>query len=201
MLTLYDFAASGNGYKVRLLLNQLGIPYRYMETDILKGETRTEEFQAINPNGKIPAVVLEDGRVLCESNAILYYFARDTAYFPGDAYRQAQALQWLFFEQYSHEPAIAVSRFIRHYLPADHPRRSELPLLQPRGHAALRVMEQTLRAQPFLVGEDYSIADIGLYAYTHVADEGGFELTAYPGIRAWLERVRQQPGHVAIHHT
>jgi len=201
MLTLYDFAASGNGYKVRLLLNQLSIPYRYVETDILKGATRTEEFLAINPNGKIPAVVLEDGRVLCESNAILYHFARDTALFPEDVYRQAQALQWLFFEQYSHEPAIAVSRFIRHYLPADHARWAELPLLQPRGHAALRVMEQTLRTQPFLVGEDYSIADIGLYAYTHVADEGGFDLAGYPGIRDWLARVRTQPGHVTMAQT
>ena len=198
MLTLYDFPASGNGYKVRLLLRQLGIDFRYVQTDILKGETRSAEFLAINPNGKIPAVVLNDGRSLCESNAIMYYFARDTGLFPDDPYRQAQVLQWLFFEQYSHEPAIAVSRFIRHYLPADHPRQAELAGLQSRGHAALGVMEKALAGRDFLVGEDYTIADIGLYAYTHVADEGGFELAGYPAIRDWLVRVRAQPGHVPI---
>lgn len=198
MLTLYDFLSSGNGYKVRLLLGQLGIAYRYVETDILKGETRTAEFLAINPNGKIPTVVLEDGRVLSESNAILYYFARDTPLFPEERYHQAQVMQWLFFEQYTHEPAIAVSRFICHFLPSDHPRQAELDTLRTRGYAALGVMEATLADHPFLVGGGYSIADIALYAYTHVADEGGFDLEEFPGIRAWLARVREQPRYLPI---
>ena len=174
MLTLYDFLSSGNGYKCRLLLHQLGIPYRRVELDILTGETRTPEFLAKNPNGRVPALELEDGTLLAESDAILCYLADGTPFLPADRLARAQVLQWLFFEQYSHEPFIAVARFIHHLLPEDTPRRAELPRLEQGGYAALGVMEQRLTEHPFLVGDRYTIADVALYAYTHVADEGGF---------------------------
>ena len=198
MLTLYDYLSSGNGYKCRLLLAQLGIPYRRVELDILKGETRTTEFLAKNPNGRIPALSLEDGTVLSESDAILFYLAEGTPFLPDDRLGRAQVLQWLFFEQYSHEPFIAVARFIHHLLPPDTPRRAELPRLEQGGHAALGVMERSLADHPFLVADRYTIADIGLYAYTHVAGEGGFDLAGYPGVRAWLARVAGQPRYLPI---
>lgn len=198
MLTLYDYLSSGNGYKCRLLLAQLGIPYRRVELDILKGETRTPEFLARNPNGRIPALELEDGTVLSESDAILFYLAEGTPHLPEDRLGRAQVLQWLFFEQYSHEPFIAVARFIHHLLPPDTPRRAELPRLEQGGHAALGVMERRLADHPFLVADRYTIADIALYAYTHVAGEGGFDLAGYPGVRAWLARVEGQPRHLPI---
>ena len=198
MLTLYDYLSSGNGYKCRLLLHQLGIPFRRVELDILKGETRTPEFLAKNPNGRIPALELEDGTVLAESDAILFYLAEGTPFLPEDRLGRAQVLQWLFFEQYSHEPFIAVARFIRHLLPPDTPRRAELPRLEKGGYAALGVMERRLAAHPFLVADRCTIADIALYAYTHVAHEGGFDLTGYPGIQAWMARLAAQPGHVPI---
>lgn len=198
MLTLYDYLSSGNGYKCRLLLAQLGIPYRRVELDILKGETRTTEFLAKNPNGRIPALSLEDGTVLSESDAILFYLAEGTPFLPDDRLGRAQVLQWLFFEQYSHEPFIAVARFIHHLLPPDTPRRAELPRLEQGGHAALGVMERRLADHPFLVADRYTIADIGLYAYTHVAGEGGFDLAGYPGVRAWLARVAGQPRYLPI---
>ena len=198
MLTLYDYLSSGNGYKCRLLLHQIGIPFRRVELDILKGETRTPEFLAKNPNGRIPALELADGTVLAESNAILFYLAEGTPFLPEDRLGRAQVLQWMFFEQYSHEPFIAVARFIRHLLPPDTPRRAELPRLEQGGYAALGVMERRLAEHPFLVANRYTIADIALYAYTHVADDGGFDLTGFPAVRAWLERVATQPGHVPI---
>jgi glutathione S-transferase len=198
MLTLYDYLSSGNGYKCRLLLHQLGIPYRRMDLDILKGETRTPEFLAKNPNGRIPALELEEGIVLAESDAILFYLAEGTPFLPADRVGRAQTLQWLFFEQYSHEPFIAVARFINHLLPPDTPRRAELPRLEQGGYAALGVMERRLADHPFLVADRYTIADIALYAYTHVADEGGFDLGGYPGVRAWLARVAEQPRHLRI---
>jgi len=198
MPKLYDFLSSGNGYKCRLLLHQLGIGYDRVELDILKGETRTPEFLARNPNGKIPALELDDGTVLTESNAILFYLADGTPFVPHGRVARAQVLQWLFFEQYSHEPFIAVARFILHFLPTDSPRRADLPRLEQGGHAALGVLEQRLADHPFLVADRYTIADIGLYAYTHVAAEGGFDLAAYPAVRAWLDRVADQPGHIEI---
>lgn len=198
MLTLYDFLSSGNGYKCRLLLHQLSMPYTRVELDILKGETRTPEFLARNPNGRVPALELPDGTVLAESNAILFYLADDTPFLPEEKLGRAQALQWLFFEQYSHEPFIAVARFIEHFLPADHPRRTELPRLHQGGRAALAVMERHLEVMPFFVAGRYSIADIGLYAYTHVAHEGGFDLDPYPAVRAWLARVEGQPRYIRI---
>jgi glutathione S-transferase len=198
MLTLYDYLSSGNGYKCRLLLHQLGIPFRRVELDIMRGDTRTPEFLARNPNGRIPALELEDGTVLAESDAILFYLAEGTPFLPEDRLGRAQVLQWMFFEQYSHEPFIAVARYIHHLLPADTPRRAELPRLEQGGNAALDVMERRLARHPFLVDDRYTIADIALFAYTHVADEGGFDLAAYPAIQGWLHCVAAQPGHIAI---
>jgi glutathione S-transferase len=199
-LRLYDYLESGNGYKVRLLLSQLRRPFERVELDILKGETRTPAFLAKNPNGRIPLLELEDGRCIAESNAIQWYLAEGTPFLPNEAFDRACALQWLFFEQYSHEPYIAVPRFWAHAGLMDE-RRDQLPEKIERGNAALRVMEGHLAGRAYFVGERYSIADIALYAYTHVAEEGGFELTPYPAIRAWCDRVRQQPGHIPITHS
>ena len=197
MPTLYDFLPSGNGYKARMMMRRLGIAYRYVEKDIMKGETRTAEFLEINPNGRIPVLVLDDGAALSESDAILYYLAEGTPWWPGDRLARAQVLQWMFFEQYSHETAIAVRRFILHYLPTD-PRAAELPALEKKGYAALGVMERRLAGHDWLVGNRETIADLALYAYTHMADEAGLDLAGYPGIRRWLARVAGQPGHAPI---
>ncbi|HXV24054.1 MAG TPA: glutathione S-transferase family protein [Alphaproteobacteria bacterium] len=198
MLRLYDYYDSGNGYKVRLLLAQLGIAYEYIEKDIMKGETRAPEFLALNPNGRIPVLQLEDGTALAESNAILFYLAEGTPYLPADRLDRARVLQWLFFEQYSHEPYIAVARFLLRHTAADDPRRGMLEQRQKGGYAALDVMEGHLAERLFFVAGRYSIADIALYAYTHVADQGGFELGSYPALRAWLARVEAQPGYVRM---
>ncbi len=198
MITLYDYLPSGNGYKVRLLLHQLEIPFRLVQKDIVKGETRTPDFLAINPNGRIPAVDLGDGRRLAESNAILWYFADGTPFLPADPFERAEVLQWMFFEQYSHEPYVAVARAWLHVFGLDDQRRAQLPEKLEKGYAALGVMERHLDGRTYFVGERYSIADVALYAYTHVADEGSFELTPYPHIRAWLSRVAAQPRYVPI---
>jgi glutathione S-transferase len=198
MFTVYGMADSGNCYKVKLALEQLGKPYRWVEVDSSKGGTQTREFLARNPNGKVPTLQLEDGSYLPESNAILWYLAEGTPLLPEDRLGHARALQWMFFEQYSHEPYIAVARFILRYLPADHPRRAELPRLAERGRHALGVMEQHLAQEPFFAANRYTVADISLYAYTHCARDGGFDLQPYPQVRAWLERVRAQPGHVPL---
>jgi len=198
MLTLYDFLPSGNGYKVRLLLSQLDIPFKLVEKNILKGETRTPEFLAINPDGRIPTVQFDDGRTLAQSNAIIFYFAEGTAFLPNDRFERAQALQWMFFEQYSHEPYIAVARFWIHEL---HKREEWADRLKERwqkGYQALDIMERHLQGHRFFAGDSYSIADISLYAYTHVAEQGDFDLSRYPSIRGWLDRVADQPGHVLI---
>ena len=197
MLRLYDYLASGNAYKVRLLLHQLGIPFERVEMDIVRGETRTPEFLARNPNGRIPTLELEDGTHLAESNAILFYIAEGTPFLPATRFERALVLQWMCFEQYSHEPNIATVRFWYHTELTDE-RRAQLPAKRVLGEAALGVMNGHLRTRRFFVGEAYSAADIALYAYTHVADEGGFDLGPYPAVRAWLERVREQPGHVPI---
>lgn len=198
MYQVYGDRRSGNCYKVVLMLHLLGLEYRWHEVDILAGETQSEAFLAKNPNGKIPVLELEDGTCLWESNAILNFLADGTRFLPSEPRLRTQVLQWQFFEQYSHEPYVAVARFIQLYqgLPAE--RREEYEVCLVRGHKALRVMEQQLQRTPFLVGEDYSIADIALYAYTHVAHEGGFSLDDYPAIQAWLARVAGQPGHIAI---
>ena len=198
MLRLYDYYDSGNGYKVRLLLTQLGLPFAYVETDIMKGETRTPEFLKLNPNGRIPVLQLEDGTTLAESNAIIFYLAEGTRFLPEDKLDRARVLQWLFFEQYSHEPYVAVARFLlRHTEPGD-PRRSMLEQRQKGGLAALKLMDDHLKERPFLVAGRYTIADIALYAYTHVADQGGFDLGPFPALRAWLRRIEAEPGHTPM---
>jgi glutathione S-transferase len=198
MYRLFDFLPSGNGYKVRLLLTQLGIPFELVELDITKGLTRTPEFLAKNPNGRIPTLEIEPGVFLAESNAILFYLAEGTQFFPNDRLERAQALQWMCFEQYSHEPNIATVRFWVTHDQLTPERSAQLDQKRALGHAALGVMEQHLRRHSFFVGERYSIADIALYAYTHVADEGGFDLAPYASVRGWLQRVREQPRHIPI---
>ncbi len=198
MMTVYGFSPSGNCHKLRLLLEQLGKEYRWIETDSARGETRTPEYLAKNPNGKVPMIELEDGRVLVESNAILHWLAEGTGFLPDDRWQKAQALSWMFFEQYSHEPCIAVARFISGWTPADSPRRADLPRLRERGHQALAVMERHLSSHAWFTGERYGIADIALFAYTCVADHGGIALDAYPAIRDWLARVALTPGFVPL---
>lgn len=201
MYRLYDNLSSGNGYKVRLLLTQLGIQFQRIELDTFGGETRTPEFLAKNPNGRIPALELEDGTVLAESNAILFFLAEETPFLPKDRLERAQALQWMFFEQYSHEPYVAVPRAWVLHPPAgglSPAQVSELDERRAKGHAALSVMEQHLADRPFMAGERYSIADIALYAYTHVAPEGGVALDGYRSINAWLDRIAGQPGYIPI---
>ncbi|HVO00357.1 MAG TPA: glutathione S-transferase family protein [Steroidobacteraceae bacterium] len=198
MITLYDYLDSGNGYKVRLALSQLRIPYRYVELDIMRGETRTPEFLAKNPDGRIPLLELDDGRYLAQSDAILWYLADGTALLPTDRYERALVLQWMFFEQYSHEPYVATPRFIMRHFAADSPRRAELPQRQARGREALAVMERHLQGHSYFVAGRYTIADIALYGYTHVAEDGGIELAPYPAVRAWLARVAAQPLHVGL---
>jgi glutathione S-transferase len=198
MLTLYDYADSGNGFKIRLLLAQLHQPFERVELDILANETHTPEFLAKNPNGRIPVLELYDGTCIAESNAIMWYLAEGSAFVPTGRLQRAQVLQWMFFEQYSHEPYVATPRFIVKHLPVDSPRRAELPDRMSRGRAALAVMETHLAHNRFFVAETYSIADIALYAYTHVAHEAHFDLTPYKAVRAWIERVASQPGYVPL---
>ena len=198
MYKLYDFLPSGNGYKVRLLLNQLEIPFELIELNILKGETRTSEFLSKNPNGKIPLLEIAPNKFISESNAILFYLAQGTKYFPQDKYEQALVMQWLFFEQYSHEPNIATLRYWISVLQQPEKYREQIEQKQKLGYAALNVMEQHLKNRDFFVGNKYTIADIGLYAYTHVAEAGGFNLTKFPAILAWFDRVKSQPRHITI---
>ena len=198
MIRLYDYLSSGNGYKVRLLLTLLAIPFERVELDIVKAETRTPEFLEKNPNGRIPLLETEDGKLLAESNAILFYLAEGTSYMPNDPFARAQVMQWMFFEQYSHEPNIATVRHWIMHLGVSTERREMLAQKQKQGYTALQVMEKQLQNHEFFVAEHYSIADIALYAYTHVAPQGGFELESFPAICAWLDRVSQQPGHIPI---
>ena len=198
MLTLYDYLPSGNGYKVRLLLSQLDLPFKFVEKDIQKGETRTPEFLRMNPNGRIPLLQLADGRYLSESDAILFYFAEGTAFLPEDRFMKADVLRWMFFEQYSHEPFVAVARAWVHVFGVTPERAARLQEKMDGGYAALGVMEEHLASRTWFVGERYTIADIALYAYTHVAHEGGFDLSRFPGVQRWLERVAAQPRYVPI---
>jgi glutathione S-transferase len=197
-MRLFDYLDSGNGYKVRLLLALLGQRYDWTPLDIDRGETRTPAFLAVNPNGRVPTLVLDDGTALPESDAILWYLAEGTRFLPDTRLGRAQALQWMFFEQYSHEPYVATPRYIVRHLPADHPRRAELPERLEKGRAALGVMETHLASRAWFVGERYTIADIALYAYTHVAGDAGLDLAPFPAVRRWLDRVAAQPGHVPI---
>jgi glutathione S-transferase len=199
MLRLYDFLDSGNGYKVRLLLHKLGLSFQLVECDILKGETRRPEFLKKNPNGRIPTLELEDGSFLAESGAILWYLAEGTDFAPITRLDRARTLQWMFFEQYSHEPYIAVMRAWRHVGFGLTPEReAQVPEKMAKGYQALDVMEQHLAKNLWFVGQRFGLADIALYAYTHVAHEGGFEIKRYPAIRGWLARVEAEPRHVPI---
>lgn len=198
MLTLYDDPISGNGYKARLILRLTGHPFKVVELDIMKSETRTSEFLAINPNGKIPALVFEDGRTLSESNAILFHFAEGTSYLPTEAFARAQVMQWMFWEQYNHEPNIATSRFLIQHRELTDEVKATLAAKKAPGEAALTMMENRLTKADFLIDTGFSIADISLYAYTHVAEEGGFSLEAYPAIRRWIARVEAVPGFVPM---
>jgi glutathione S-transferase len=197
-MRLYDYLPSGNGYKVRLLLRQLRLPFELIEVDILAGASRTPEFLGKNPNGRIPVLEVQAGVFLAESNAILSYLADGTPFLPRDRLERARVFQWMFFEQYSHEPNIATVRFWLTHLGLNDERRARLEEKRTLGYAALGVMEGHLASREFFVGDRYSIADIALYAYTHVADEGGFDLSRFPAVLGWLERVRRQPGHVPI---
>jgi len=189
---------SGNCYKARLLLTQLEIDWQRVPTDILQGESRTQAFLDLNPNGRVPLLILPDGRPLAESNAMLCHLAEGTRFWPADPYERALTWQWLFFEQYSHEPFIATNRFWISLLGDAAGHAEQIARNHPRGEAALGVMEQHLSGRSFFVADRYGIADIALYAYTHVADEGGYDLAPYPAIRGWLERVAAQPRHITI---
>ncbi len=196
-MLLYDSPTSGNCYKVRLLLAHLGLPFERREVDVVDRSDRKAIIGDLNPALRVPTIVLDDGRPLAESDAILVYFAEGTPFLPEDRYERAQVLQWLFFEQYSHEPFVAVVRFwVGHA--SDPPTEEEIEAKRAGGYAALDAMEGHLASRPFLVAGRFTIADIALYAYTHVADEGGFDLSRYPAIRAWLDRVAATPGHVPI---
>ena len=195
-MLLYNSQRSGNCFKVRLLLNQLGIPFETREVDVVNRENRAELLGDKNPALRVPVLELEDGRHLAESNAILWFLAEGTAYLSADSFEQAKTLQWMFFEQYDHEPNIAV---IRHRTLLGHlDGYPDSDARRERGYTALAAMEEHLDGRDFFVGKRYSIADISLYAYTHVADEGGFDLAAYPAIGAWLGRVAAQPSHITI---
>ena len=200
-LKIYGDSRSGNCYKIQLLCSEMGVDYDWEEVDIIAGDTRTPQFLAMNANGKIPLLALPDGRYLPESNAILFYLADGSEFFAGDAYARAEILQWMFFEQYSHEPNIATSRFIIKYLgnPAD--RQTSLDEKRIGGYKALEIMERQLRRHSFITGDNYNIADIALFAYTHVADEGGFKLDDYAAIREWITTIKGRPNFVPMAQT
>jgi glutathione S-transferase len=195
---LYNSPVSGNCYKVRLLLAHLGIPYETHEVSVVDRSNRRELLGELNPARRVPTVVLDDGRPLAESNAILCYFGEGTRFVPEDAYDRAQVLQWLFWEQYEHEPALAVARFLKTYSGRPELYEQRREELAKRGERALETMNDHLESRKWLVGDSYTLADLALYAYTHVADEGGFSLEPYPAIRGWLERVAAEPGHVEM---
>jgi glutathione S-transferase len=193
---LYDSGVSGNCYKVRQVFAHLGIEYERREVSVIDRSDRLELLGALNPALRVPTLVFEDGRSMGESDAIMFYFAEGTPYLPDDRWERAQVLQWLFFEQYSHEPNIAVARFwaIADITPSEADREAKMR----GGSAALNAMERHLGQRQYLAGDRYTIADTALYAYTHVAPEGGFDLAGYPAINAWLDRVAAQPGHILI---
>jgi glutathione S-transferase len=198
-MKLYGMTDSGNCYKPRLLMAKLGIPFEHVETSSRDGTTRTAAFLARNPNGKVPVLELDDGRFLWESNAILLLLAEGTRFLPQDAYERALVHQWLFFEQYSHEPYVAVRRALKKYPErASSATPEKLAATLEGGNKALAVMERQLSVTPFLVGSGMTVADVALYAYTHDAGETGFDLDAFPAVTAWLRRVEADPGHVPM---
>jgi glutathione S-transferase len=198
MFRVYGMSASGNCHKVRMVLEALGLPYEWTEIDTAHGQTRTSDFLAMNPNGKVPVLEIEPGVCLPESNAILCYLADDTPLLPGDRLQRARVLQWLFFEQYSHEPYIAVARYLRRFHPDPASQRALAESKRDGGYRALAVMEGHLAGEAFFAAGRYTIADIALYAYTHVAGEGGFDLARFPAVTAWLARVEAQPRYVRM---
>ena len=198
MFKVYGDYRSGNCYKVKLMLHLLELPYEWVTVDIIKGETQSAEFLEKNPNGKIPVLELDDGTFLWESNAILNFLADGTDLLPSEPRLRTQVLQWQFFEQYSHEPNLAIARKIKAFYDMPEDRREDYERRVELGYRALNVMEQQLQRTPYLVGERYSIADIALYAYTHVAEEGGFDLSRYPAIGAWMARIASHPRHVPM---
>ena len=198
MIHLYDFLPSGNCYKIRLLLKRLDIPFERIDVNILAGQSRNTTFLEKNPNGRVPLVELDDGRCLSESAAILWYFADGTGFVPGDRFARAQVMQWMCFEQYSHEPYIATSRFWLSESGNPEKYTEKIASRRAGGIAALEIMEQHLSKNDWFAGNQYSIADIALYAYTHVAGEGNFDLSPYPALNAWLDRVRNQASHITI---
>lgn len=197
-LSIYGDSRSGNCYKTKLLATHLDVPFAWHEVDVIQGEAKTESFRLKNPLGKVPVLELEDGRCLAESNAILMYLGEGSAYVPKDSWQRAQMVQWLFFEQYDHEPTIAVNRAIKHLLGSPTERQAQFDANVPKGYAALDRMEQQLGQTDFLVGDACTLADFALFAYTHVAEDGGFSLENYPGIRAWIGRIASHPKHVAM---
>jgi len=198
MFTVYGDRLSGNCYKVKLILEFLSLPHEWVHVDILAGSTQTAGFLAMNSNGKIPVLQIDDGQYLSESNAILNFLAEGSEWLPDSGLPRARVLQWQFFEQYSHEPYIAVARYINKYLGLPEDRLGEYQSRQEGGHRALRVMEQQLADTQYLIGRSPTIADISLYAYTHVAEEGGFSLNAYPAINRWLSRIEDLPRYVKM---
>ncbi|WP_283104695.1 glutathione S-transferase family protein [Shewanella olleyana] len=198
MITVYGDEKSGNCYKIKLTLNLLNINYQWQNVDLMKGETKTAEFLAKSPQGKLPIIELADGRVLAESNAIIGYLAKDSMLIPNDEFDKALMYQWMFYEQYTHEPCIAVARFIQLYqnMPAE--RQSEYEALHAKGGQILTLLNEQLSDKPFVIGSQFTLADIALYAYTHVAHEGGFDLIHYPNINKWLEQVSKQKGYVSM---
>ena len=197
-LRLWDFPFSGNGYKIRLALTQLGLPFQYASVDLLAGETRTPAFLALNPMGQIPVLQLTDGTVLRESNAILFWLTEGTAMMPADKLERARVIQWMNFEQSNIDKVLGRVRFLKAYPDFRKVAEAEWPVWRAEGDQALAVLEAELAGRAFLVGEAYSAADICLYGYVHTAQEGGFELARYPAVQAWLQRVRTQPGHITI---
>lgn len=200
MITIYGDKRSGNCFKIQLICALLQIEHHYIDIDLLKGDTKSPEFLNKAPVGKIPIIELEDGRVLSESNAIINFLARGSALYPDDSFVQAKIQQWQFFEQYSHEPYIAVARFIQHYLGLPEDRRKQYERKHPPGYKALDIMDNQLANTNYLVGDECSTADIALYAYTHVAHEGGFDLTRFSHIKRWLKQIEDLPGYVAMNY-
>lgn len=197
-MKIYGDIYSGNCYKLKLICALLNLEHEWIPVDIMRGETREDRFLALNPVGQIPICVTDEGQILTESNAILYYLAQDSGLWPADRLSQTRVLEWQFFEQYSHEPTIAVARFIKVYLGLPEDRQSEYEAKLKGGYRALDLMERHLQDHRFLVGQSCSIADISLFAYTHVAAEGGFDLTTYPAIRTWITNIQQLPGFLTM---
>ena len=197
-MKIYGDILSGNCYKLKLLCNLLSLDHEWQHVDIMSGETRSDAFLALNPNGQIPTCVTDEGEVLTESNAILYFLAQGSQYWPNERLAQTRILEWQFFEQYTHEPSIAVARFIKLYQGIPEHRETEYQQKIKAGYRALNLMDNFLQEHEYLVGETCSIADLSLYAYTHVAHEGGFDLDKFSAINAWMQRIESLPGYISM---